>query len=70
MAKKTTTTEKKELSRVEWLKNSLSIGMSYTIGDTSEIDPKLAVELEDAGYLKIVEAASAPVVEAPESDTL
>ena len=66
-AKKTKKTS--ELSRVEWLKNGLSIGLSYSKGDVNEIDSNLALELEDAGYLKVLEVT--PEVETtPEADTL
>jgi hypothetical protein len=75
MAKKTQTTENSqlsetsELSRVEWLKNGLSIGISYGKGDVTELDPKLAVELDDAGFVKILEAGIAPEIEsAPAND--
>jgi len=90
MAKKTQTTENlqlsktSELSRVEWLKNGLPIGISYGKGDLSEMDPKLAVELEDAGFVKVLEAGTLLELEAeisaeleaeiqadaPEADTL
>lgn len=90
MAKKTQTTENsqlsetnelRELSRVEWLKNGLPIGISYGKGDLSEMDPKLAVELEDAGFVKVLEAGTfleleaeieseTEAADAPEADTL
>lgn len=75
MAKKTTTQKTQlsetsesiesvaQLSRVEWLKNGLSIGISYGKGDVTQLDPKLAVELEDAGFAKILEAGVAPEIE-------